>query len=134
MGQVQGRARAHADWATPNLALYPPRSPLTARVGCGVVGEIMGGFFIRKDFTSAPSLFISRGNMGSSPISPAAIPISKSSAAPPFFTTFPAFGAMAEVVGEIGGVGDAGGNGGRSAALSLGFKKKGERRGFVKME
>ena len=45
----------------------------------------MGGFFIRKDGTSAPSLFISIGNRGSSLISPVAIPISKTSAAPPFF-------------------------------------------------
>ena len=49
------------------------------------MGEIVGGFFIQKDGTSAPSLFISRGNRGSSPISPVAIPISKTSAAPPFF-------------------------------------------------
>src|SRR3954466_3259185 len=39
-----------------------------ARVDCGVVGEIVGGFFIRNGETSAPSLLISRGNRGSSPI------------------------------------------------------------------
>ena len=49
------------------------------------MGEIVGGFFIWKDGTSAPFLFISRGNRGSPPISPVAIPISKTSAAPPFF-------------------------------------------------
>ena len=43
LGQAQDRARAHADWATPNLAPYPPRSPITARVECGIVGEIVGG-------------------------------------------------------------------------------------------
>ena len=85
MGQAQNRARARAAWVTPYLTPYPPRPPRTARVECGVVGEIVGGFFIRKDGTSAPSLFISRGNRGSSPISPVAIPISKTSAAPPFF-------------------------------------------------
>ena len=75
LGQAQDRARAHADWATPNLAPYPPRSPLTARVECGVVGEIVGGFFIRKDETSSPSPFISRGNtdgLGGRPTSLAA--------------------------------------------------------------
>ena len=85
MGQAQNRARAHAAWATPNLAPYPPRPPRTAPVECGIVGEIVGAFFIRKDGTSAPSLFISRGNRGSSPISPVATPISETSAAPPFF-------------------------------------------------
>ena len=49
------------------------------------MGEIVGGFFIRKDGTSAPSLFISRGNRGSFPTSPVVTPFSKISAAPSFF-------------------------------------------------
>ena len=40
-----------------NLAPYPPRSPLTARVECGVVGEIMGGsLFGRAKRPPRPSL------------------------------------------------------------------------------
>ena len=85
MGQAQNRARARAAWVTPYLSPYPPCPPPTACIECGVVGEIVGGFFIRKDETSAPSLFISRGNRGSSPISPVVTPISQISAAPPFF-------------------------------------------------
>src|SRR3954467_14434526 len=70
LGQAQNRARARAAWVTPYLSPYPPRPPRMARVDCGVVGEIVGGFFIRKGGTSAPSLLISRGNMVSSPIRP----------------------------------------------------------------
>ena len=57
LGQAQDRARAHADWATPNLAPYPPRSPLMAHVECGVVGEIVGGsLFGRAKRPPRPSL------------------------------------------------------------------------------
>src|SRR3954469_584848 len=66
LGQAQNRARARAAWVTPHLTPHPPRPPRMARVNCGVVGEIVGGFFIRKGEMSAPSLLISRGNRGSS--------------------------------------------------------------------
>ena len=83
-GPKQGTSTRGLDYAVSYSVSTAP-SP-TARVKCGIVGEIVGGFFIRKGETSAPSLFISRGNRGSSPISLLLFQSQKTSAAPPFFS------------------------------------------------
>src|SRR3954469_4984360 len=64
LGQTQNRARARAAWVTPYPTPYPPRPPRTTRVDCGVVGEIVGGFFIRKGGTSTPLPPYKQGKQG----------------------------------------------------------------------
>ena len=72
MGQAQNSARAHAAHGAPYPTPYPPHPSLTARVDCGVVGEIVACFF-NGEMRNAPlSPLKSRGNRGSSFHSPVA--------------------------------------------------------------
>src|SRR3954469_11701490 len=55
----------------------------TARVDCGVVGEVVGGSFTRKGETSAPIPPYKQGKQGQFAHLPVAVPSSRISPTPP---------------------------------------------------